>query len=61
MKRSDAIATRIASAILGRQTKVAAYLNRKTAYWNQTSKVLLLVLFCLAFGGLSIYLLLKNL
>lgn len=60
MKRSDTIATKMASAILSRQTKIADYLNRKTAYWNKTSKVLLLVVFCAAFGGLSIYLLLKS-
>ena len=61
MKRSEAIATKMAGAILSRQNKIATYLNRKTAYWNKTSKVLLLLTFCVAFGGLSIYLLLKNL
>ena len=61
MKKSEAIAIKMASAILSRQTKIATYLNRKTAYWNKTSKVLLLLAFCVAFGGLSIYFILKNL
>ncbi len=49
----------IANAIIRRQLQVAAYLERKTQYWNKTSKITALVIFCLVFGGFSIYLLLK--
>ena len=47
------------SAIDARQRQFAAYLGRKTQYWNRSSKLIALALFCLAFGGTSLWLLLK--
>ncbi len=41
------------------QRKVAAYLSRKTQYWNRGSKITALTLFCLLFGGCCLLLLLK--
>ena len=55
----DALATRIADWIISRQTKIADYLNRKTAYWNKTSKLVLLILLCLLFGTVSLFLFIK--
>lgn len=40
--------------------RLAALLNRRTQYWNRTSKLIALALFCLLFGGLSLYLFLKS-
>jgi len=39
--------------------RLADTLNRKTYYWNPTSKLLALLAFCLLFGGMSLYLFLK--
>jgi hypothetical protein len=41
------------------QRRVADYLGQKTAYWNRTSKIIALTIFCLLFGGCSLYLLIK--
>lgn len=57
--RQERTADRIALAIVRRQKQVAGYLNRKTAYWNGTSKLIALIVFCLLFGGFSLYLLIK--
>lgn len=42
-----------------KQRKMADYLSRKTQYWNRTSKIIALVLFCLLFGGGCLLLLIK--
>jgi hypothetical protein len=42
-----------------KQRKAAAYLSRKTQYWNRSSKITALALFCLLFGGCCLLLLLK--
>jgi hypothetical protein len=47
------------SAIDARQRQFAAYLGRKTQYWDRASKIIALALFCLFFGGLSLLLILK--
>jgi hypothetical protein len=46
-------------AIEQKQRKAAAYLSRKTQYWNRNSKIVALALFCLLFGGCCLLLLLK--
>jgi hypothetical protein len=55
----EKFAAQMGIAIIHRQTQMATYLNRKTQYWNRASKITALVIFCLVFGGISIYLLLK--
>jgi hypothetical protein len=55
----DKLAGRIALAIIKRQRKLADWLERKTQYWNKASKLIALYLFCLLFGGLSLWLLMK--
>ena len=52
-------AEKVAAAIVQRQMKIAAWLGRKTQYWNKTSKLVALFLFCLSFGGFSLWLLIK--
>ena len=58
-ERQEKLAGQVAAAIIRRQTQAAGYLNRKTQYWNKSSKIIALLLFCLLFGGISLYLLLK--
>lgn len=53
------MADKIAQSILTGQRKIAAYLERKTRYWNKPSKLIALILFAAAFGGFSLYLLFK--
>ena len=55
----DRLAGRIAGAIIERQRKLADWLERKTQYWNKASKLIAFYLFCLLFGGLSLWLLMK--
>lgn len=46
-------------AINRRQIQVAGYLNRKTQHWNYASKLTMLLLICLLFGGFSLWLLIQ--
>jgi hypothetical protein len=46
-------------AIAQNQRKAATWLSRKTQYWNRSSKIIALVLFCIVFGGCCLFLLLK--
>jgi len=57
--RQEALAGKVAAVIVYHQARIANYLNRKTAYWNKRAKITALLLFCLAFGGISLYLLIK--
>jgi hypothetical protein len=61
MKRlkTDVLAARIAAQIIAWQTRIAACLNRRTAYWNRASKLTALWLFCLLFGSVCLYLFIK--
>jgi hypothetical protein len=58
--KTDALAARIAGRVIRRQTKIADYLNRKTAYWNTASKLIALVFFVLLFGGICMYFIIKS-
>jgi len=55
--------TRFWSAVKGgiesRMRRMAAYLDRKTLYWNRGSKLIALVLFCLLFGSVCLWLLMR--
>jgi len=42
-----------------RLRRMAAYLDRKTLYWNRGSKLIALVLFCLLFGSVCLWLLMR--
>jgi len=58
--KTAALAERIAGRIIRRQTKIAGFLNRKTQHWNQSSKFIALFLFCLVFGSLCLYFIMKS-
>jgi hypothetical protein len=58
--RAAEVAERWAGAILSRQRRIADWLDRKTAYWDKRSKLIALLLFCLVFGGMSLWLILKT-
>jgi hypothetical protein len=57
--RQEAFAGKVAAAIVHRQTRIADFLNRKTAYWDRASKIIALLVFSLVFGGISCWLLIK--
>jgi hypothetical protein len=63
-KTTDRIESRLGvqvrQSIEQNQRKAAAYLSRKTQYWNRSSKIMALALFCLLFGGCCLLLLLKG-
>jgi len=56
---NDALAARVANRIIRQQTRMADYLNRKTAYWSKASKLIALFLFCLLFGSICLYFIIK--
>jgi hypothetical protein len=56
---TDALAGRIANRIIHWKTQLADYLNRKTQHWNKSSKLIALFLFCLLFGSICLYLIIK--
>lgn len=58
--KAAAFAERIANGIIHRQTRLADALNRRTQHWNRASKLIALLLFCLLFGGLSFYFIIKS-
>ncbi|MES2276035.1 MAG: hypothetical protein V4592_08430 [Bacteroidota bacterium] len=60
-ERSAWVADRIGLAIVRQQRLVADWLGRKTCYWDRASKLLALGLFCAAFGGMSLWLLVRAL
>ena len=58
--KAAAFAERVANGIIRRQTQLADTLNRKTQHWNRASKIIALLLFCMAFGGLCFYFIIKS-
>ena len=55
----DALAHRIAGDIIGRQRRIADYLNSKATYLSKRARLSALILFSLAFGSYCLYLLIK--
>jgi len=55
----SAFSMQVRRSVERKQRKAAAYLSRKTQYWNRSSKIIALALFCLLFGGGCLLLLLK--
>lgn len=58
--KAAAFAERVANGIIRKQTKIADGLNRKTQHWNRASKIVALLLFCIVFGGLCLYFIIKS-
>jgi len=59
INRPNRVAGYLEQALNRRQEQLADYLNRKTQYWNRASKLILLLLICLLFGGASLWLLIR--
>ncbi len=53
------LSEQVKASILHKQKLIADYLNRKTQYWNKTSKIIMLIVIILLLGGMSLYLLFK--
>ncbi len=57
--RQNRVTGYLEQVISHRQRQIADHLNRKTQYWNQSSKLMLLLLIFLLFGGASFWLLIR--
>lgn len=55
----DALAHRIAGHIIGKQRRIANYLNSKATSLSKRARVFALIFFTLAFGSYCLYLLIK--
>jgi hypothetical protein len=58
--KAAAFAERVANGIIRGQSQLADRLNRKTQHWNRASKIIALLLFSMAFGGLCFYFIIKS-
>lgn len=58
--RQEELAGRIAGSIIERQTRIAAYLNGKTRHFSRRQMLLLLIVFCLLFAAVNLYLLIGS-
>ena len=57
--RQNRVTGYLRQVISHRQRQIADHLNRKTQYWNRSSKLILLLLIFLLFGGASLWLLIR--
>jgi hypothetical protein len=59
-KRQEVLASRMAKAIICRQTLIAAYLNHKTRNWSEKTSLYLLLVFCVVFAAINTYLITQS-
>jgi hypothetical protein len=59
--KQEELAGRIAGSIIRRQIQIAGYLNGKTKHLSGQRKLLWLILFCVVFAAINIYLLINSL
>jgi hypothetical protein len=57
--RRERLLSQVELSISRKQKRIADELNRRTQHWNRASKLILLLLLCLLFGGASLWLLLQ--
>ncbi|WP_246001716.1 hypothetical protein [Mucilaginibacter gracilis] len=57
--KQSRIAGQIETVLNRKQKQIADTLNRRTQHWNRASKLILLLLICLLFGGTSLWLLIR--
>lgn len=57
--KQNRVAGYLEQVISRRQRQAADYLNRSTQHWNTASKLIMLALICLLFGGVSLWLLIR--
>ncbi|MGY4539444.1 hypothetical protein ACVW0P_003878 [Mucilaginibacter sp. UYNi724] len=58
--KQEELAAGIARKIIGLQTKAADYLNGKAAHLSAKSRLFLLILFCVLFAAINLYLLIHS-
>ncbi|MES2458250.1 MAG: hypothetical protein V4594_22015 [Bacteroidota bacterium] len=58
--KQEELASTIAGSIIGLQTKAAGYLNSKTAHLSAKTRLLMLILFCVLFAAINLYLLINS-
>ncbi|MFX1705029.1 hypothetical protein PV783_13790 [Chitinophaga sp. CC14] len=58
---TQTIAGVISRLLGGLQNKSAAFIGKKTHHWNQKQKVVFFICVCLAFGGVSIFIMVDTL
>lgn len=58
--KQEELAAGIAGTIIGLQTKAAEYLNGKTAHLSAKTRLFLLILFCVLFAAVNLYLLIHS-
>lgn len=58
--RQEAIAEGIAAGIIRYQRQLAAYLNRRAQHLSLKTRLILLILFCLLFAAINLYLLIHS-
>jgi hypothetical protein len=57
--RRERLLSQVELSISRKQKQIADELNRRTQHWNKVSKLILLLLICLLFGGASLWLLIQ--
>ncbi len=57
--RRKRLLSQVELSISRKQKLIADELNRRTQHWNRASKLILLLLICLLFGGASLWLLIQ--
>lgn len=58
--RQEELAGRIAGRIVRFQSRIADYLNSRTRHFTRRSKLLLLIVLCLLFAAINLYLLIHS-
>jgi hypothetical protein len=59
MVSENQLLVRMTGVIERLHQRIAAYLGRKTGYWDRKSKIIALAIFCLLFGGISLFILIN--
>ncbi len=57
--RQQRLLSQVELSISRKQKRIADELNRRTQHWNKLSKLIMLLLICLLFGGVSLWLLIQ--
>ncbi|HEK19748.1 MAG TPA: hypothetical protein ENO28_04770 [Bacteroidetes bacterium] len=59
-QKQEELASTIAGTILGLQTTAADYLNGKAAHLSGKARLFMLILFCVLFAAINLYLLINS-
>ncbi|EHQ25490.1 hypothetical protein [Mucilaginibacter paludis] len=58
--KQEELAAGIAGTIIGLQTKAADYLNEKASHLSGKARLFMLILFCVVFTAINLYLLIHS-